>query len=92
MDHYIRKQTTVVVRHSGGDRVVALFELVSPETRPAGQMLRLVRREGDRALVRCYHLSLVDLLPPTPRDPEGIHGAIWGKSRTTPTDNLRASR
>jgi hypothetical protein len=24
------------------------------------------------------HLSLVDLFPPSPRDPEGIHPVIWG--------------
>lgn len=31
------------------------------------------------ALERGYHLLLVDLQPPTARDPAGIHAAIWGK-------------
>lgn len=77
MDHYIRKQTTVVVRHSGGDRVVALFEVVSPGNKASRAMLRSFVEKAAEALIRGYHLSLVDLMPPTPRDPQGIHGAIW---------------
>src|SRR5262249_51371533 len=29
------------------------------------------------ALYRGYHLLVLDLHPPTQRDPQGIHGAIW---------------
>ena len=28
-------------------------------------------------LDRRIHVTLMDLFPPTPRDPDGIHGAIW---------------
>ena len=42
------------------------------------------------ALDRGYHLLLVDLQPPTPRDPEGIHAAIsgefGGKPKRAPAD------
>jgi hypothetical protein len=31
------------------------------------------------ALYRGYHLLIVDLFPPTPRDPDGLHAAIWGE-------------
>ena len=30
-----------------------------------------------RFLEQGIHLLIVDLQPPTPRDPQGIHGAIW---------------
>src|SRR5438105_310963 len=29
------------------------------------------------ALYVGYHLLIVDLFPPAPRDPQGLHGAIW---------------
>ena len=30
-------------------------------------------------MYRGYHLLIIDLFPPTPRDPQGIHGAIWSE-------------
>ena len=30
------------------------------------------------ALAAGIHLLLVDLFPPSPRDPQGIHRAVWG--------------
>jgi hypothetical protein len=32
----------------------------------------------DRSCHADSHLSIVDLFPPGPRDPSGIHQAIWG--------------
>ncbi len=37
---------------------------------------RLLRHPGG-ALARGIHLLLIDLHPPTPRDSQGIHGALW---------------
>ena len=31
------------------------------------------------ALHRGYHLLIVDLFPPGPRDPQGIHGVLWAE-------------
>jgi hypothetical protein len=38
-------------------------------------------QKADQALLAGVHLLIVDLFPPTPRDPEGIHRAIWGEGR-----------
>ena len=35
-------------------------------------------RKAHEALAARIHLLLVDLFPPGPRDPQGIHGAVWG--------------
>ena len=35
-------------------------------------------RKAHEALAARIHLLLVDLFPPGPRDPRGIHGAVWG--------------
>jgi hypothetical protein len=31
------------------------------------------------ALARGYHLLLIDLQPPGPRDPQGLHGVLWSE-------------
>jgi hypothetical protein len=36
------------------------------------------------SLYRGFHLLVVDLFPPTPRDPFGIHAAIWGEFADDP--------
>lgn len=30
-------------------------------------------------MFRGFHLLIVDLFPPTPRDPQGIHAVIWAE-------------
>jgi hypothetical protein len=77
MDRYTRKQSTVVVRHSGGDRVVALIEVVSPGNKASQHALRSFVDKAAYALDRGYHLLILDLHAPGPRDPNGIHGALW---------------
>jgi hypothetical protein len=79
MDLYVQKQTTVVVRHSGGDRVVALVEVISPGNKASRHALQKVVEKAAEALFRGYHLLLLDLNSPTPRDPHGIHGAVWAE-------------
>ena len=75
---YILKRRTVVIRHSSGDRIVALLEIVSPGNKSAQHAIDSFVGKAREALVRGYHLLVVDLFPPGPRDPNGIHGAIWG--------------
>jgi hypothetical protein len=77
MDDYVLKRRTVVIRHSSGDRIIALLEIVSPGNKCSRHALRSFVEKAVEALYRGYHLLIVDLFPPTPRDPQGIHGAIW---------------
>jgi hypothetical protein len=79
MDHYARKQSTLVVRHSSGDRIVALVDVVSPGNKSSRHALRSFVEKAAAALFRGYHLLLLDLHPPGPRDPRDIHGAIWSE-------------
>lgn len=78
LELYRRKQSVLSVRHVSGDRVVAVIEIVSPGdkagTRPFAEFVGKAVELLDRGM----HLLLVDLLPPTPRDPGGIHAAVWG--------------
>ena len=77
MDDYVLKRRTIVIRHASDDRIVALLEIVSPGNKSSSAALRSFVEKAVEALYRGYHLSIVDLFPPTRRDPGGIHAAIW---------------
>lgn len=77
MNAYISKRRTIVIRHSSGDRIVALIEILSPGNKSSKNAIRKFVEKATEALHRGYHLLVVDLFPPTRRDPNGIHGCIW---------------
>lgn len=77
MDQYVQKQSSLVIRHTSGDRIVALVEAVSPGNKSSRHNLRSFVDKAATFLFRGYHLLVLDLQPPSPRDPNGIHGAIW---------------
>lgn len=77
MAHYVARQNSVVIRHASGDRVVALVEVVSPGNKSSRHTLQRFVEKAAIALFEGYHLLILDLNPPGPRDPQGIHGAIW---------------
>jgi hypothetical protein len=79
LDDYVLKRRTLVIRHVSGDRIVALIELVSPGNKSSRHALQSFVDKAVEALVRGYHLLIVDLFPPGPRDPRGIHAAIWSE-------------
>ena len=79
MDAYALKQRTLVIRHSSDDRIIALIEIVSPGNKSTRHALRSFVEKAAAALYRGYHLLIADLHPPGKRDPQGIHGAIWGE-------------
>jgi Protein of unknown function (DUF4058) len=77
LEFYRRKQNTVTVRHVSGDRVVAMIEVVSPGNKNSRKPLRAFVAKVGELLDRQIHLLILDLHPPGPRDPHGIHAEIW---------------
>lgn len=77
MEFYRRKQNTVTVRHVSGDRIVAMVEVVSPGNKGGRNALRSFVEKAAEPLDNRIHLLILDLHPPGPPDPQGIHGAIW---------------
>jgi hypothetical protein len=77
LDYYSSRQSTVVIRHTSGDRLVALIEIVSPGNKSSKNNFRTFIHKVADALTQGYHLLIVDVHPPTKPDPNGIHGAIW---------------
>lgn len=76
-EFYRRKKSTIVVRHVSGDRIVAMVEIVSPGNKAAASALHAFVSKACELLEHRIHLLIVDPLPPGPRDPQGIHAAIW---------------
>jgi hypothetical protein len=81
--HYARKANRVAVRHEHG-RVVAVIEIVSPGNKDSRHALQTFLRKATHLLEQGIHLLVVDLLPPTKRDPQGIHKAIWDEIAEDP--------
>jgi hypothetical protein len=81
VDLYAQKAKAVVIRHRGGHQVIAMVEIVSPRNKSSQTELSAFVRKADQALLAGVHLLIIDLFPPTPRDPHGIHRAIWGEGR-----------
>ncbi len=77
MEFYRRKQSVVTVRHVTGDRMVSVVEIVSPGNKSGQKAFRSFLDKAGELLDRQIHLLILDLLPPTPRDPAGVHAAIW---------------
>jgi hypothetical protein len=73
---YAGRANQIVVRHHLG-RIIAVIEIVSPGNKDSRAALGdLVEKTVD-FLRKGVHLLIVDLFPPTRRDPYGIHKAIW---------------
>jgi hypothetical protein len=76
-DFYRRKQNCVAIRHVDDHEVVAVIEFISPATKFSPRAMRTFIEKAAGLLDQQISLLVIDLLPPTPRDPQGIHGAIW---------------
>lgn len=81
--NYAKRTDRVVIRHGLG-RVVAIIELVSPGNKDGHNALRSFVEKACDILNQGIHLVVVDLFPPTPRDPQGLHKAIWDEFEDVP--------
>ena len=58
-----------------------MVEIVSPGNKNGQTEFSAFVQKADQALLAGIHLLIVNLFPPTSRDPHGIHRAIWGEDR-----------
>ena len=73
---YVRKADRIAVRHRHG-QVVAVVEIVSPGNKASKNELRAFVEKTANLIAQGVHLLVIDLIPPSKRDPQGIHKAIW---------------
>ena len=72
-----RRPSHVAVNHDSGDETVAVIELVSPGNKAGRDAFRAFVMKAADLVRQGVHLLVVDLFPPTRRDPNGMHAAIW---------------
>jgi len=77
-DALAARANRVVVRHRLGD-VICVIEVVSPGNKHSRLAFDAFVRKAVGFLRNGVHLSIVDLLPPTARDPNGLPAAILGE-------------
>lgn len=80
---YARKGNRITVRYPDGE-VVAVLEIVSPGNKDSLHAVRAFARKAVEFLEVGVNLLIVDLFPPSRRDPQGIHNVIWERLRDEP--------
>jgi hypothetical protein len=80
---YADRANRIVIKHHLG-RTLAVIELVSPGNKDSRVALREFVEKTIDFLRSGIHVLVVDLFPPTPRDPCGIHKVIWDEISEEP--------
>jgi hypothetical protein len=73
----------IVIRHRLGE-VVCVLEIVSPGNKAGRPAFRAFVDKTIEFLRQGIHLLVIDLFSPTPRDPYGMHKAIWDEIEEEP--------
>lgn len=73
---FAERGNRITIRHPLG-RVVCVIEIVSPGNKGSRSALRSFVEKTVEFLRQGVHLLVIDLFPPSSRDPQGIHKAIW---------------
>lgn len=84
---YARRADRVVIRHGRG-RVLAIIEIVPPGNKSSRNAIRSFVEKVADILNQGVHLLVVDLFPPTPRDPQELPrliGEEFGDDSIQPT-------
>ena len=75
-ESYADKANRIVVKHKLG-RTIAVVEIVSPGNKDGKEAFKEFLDKSLEFIRKGIHLLVVDLFPPTKRDPFGVHRAIW---------------
>jgi hypothetical protein len=73
---YAHKARRITVRDELGE-VVTIIEIVSPGNKDTSNAIRSFSKKMADFLLHGVNLVVVDLFPPSDRDPQGIHKVIW---------------
>jgi hypothetical protein len=84
IDIYTSKAKVIAIHHTSDHRVVAVVEIVSPGNKNRLPALRQFVDKAAEFIWAGVHLLVIDLFPPSPRDPNGIHKAIWDQIADQP--------
>src|SRR6185437_1328106 len=74
---YALRANQAVIRHTSNHQVHAICEIVSPGHKSSRHGMRSFVKKAVSLFRSGIHLVVLDLFPPGPQDPQGIHKAIW---------------
>lgn len=77
LDPYAHKAKQVTIRHTSEHEIVAVIEIVSPGNKDSNFKFQSFVEKAAAMIWQGIHLLVIDPFPPSPRDPQGIHKAIW---------------
>jgi len=80
---YAGRANRIVIRHHLG-RIIAVIEILSPGNKDSRAALRDFVDKTVQFLRERIHVLVIDLFPPTQRDPLGIHNVIWDEISDEP--------
>jgi hypothetical protein len=72
----LARRRSLAIRHVSGHRLIALIEIVSPANKDRARHVEDFAAKAVSALDVGVHLLVVDLFPPGPHDPHGMHEVI----------------
>ncbi len=75
---YAARARRIRVQHARG-RVAAVIEIVSPGNKDSRHAIAAFVGKAAALFRAGVNVLVVDLFPPTPRDPDGMHGAVWAE-------------
>jgi hypothetical protein len=76
MEAYAARANLLAIYHPLGE-VVAVIEIVSPGNKANRASLDQFVKKTVALLLRGVHVLVIDLFPPSKRDPQGLHKVIW---------------
>jgi hypothetical protein len=82
-DVYAAKADRIAIYNPLGD-VVAVIELVSPGNKNSRHALRSFVEKTLDFVRQGVNILIVDVFPPSKRDPQGIHQVIWDEIKDEP--------
>ena len=80
---YADRANRIVIRHHLG-RIVAIIEIVSPGNKDKRGAIRNFVEKTIDFIQAGVQVLIVDLFPPTVRDPKGLHKLIWDEIEDQP--------
>ncbi len=80
---YSERANRIVVRHHLG-RIIAVVEIVSPGNKESRRAFRQFVDKTVSLLSQGVHVLIIDLFPPTSRDPFGVHQVVWDEFAEEP--------
>lgn len=72
----LARRRTIAIRHVSGHRLVAILEILSRANKDRRETVEEFVAKAVSALDVGVHLMLVDLFPPGPHDPQGMHDIL----------------